>query len=134
MAFESLFIISGVLVTIITNILYVKVMLKFEKRITDLENVVLIINNTQPNIQSPNLTEDTIASGLMKGFQQMREDEEKHLKLLEMSRIKNNTPLTVMNQNSTSKGFDTGGDLIPSNLTNEEQEILRIFYDRKNEQ
>jgi len=74
-----------------------------------------------------------VATGLVKGMQQMKDDEENHLKLLEMGRQLQRTPFKVMNQNSVSKNFDTVGDLIPGNLTKEEEEILRMYYDRSNE-
>lgn len=102
--------------------------MKLEKRLNQVERYIL--EDSKQNQVDVN---DSVATGLVKGLQQMRVDDEKHLQMLEMNRKLQRVPLGVMNQNSIPKGFDTGGELIPSNLTAEEQEILRMYYDKTNE-
>lgn len=102
--------------------------MKLEKRLNQVERYIL-----EDSKQNQVDVSDSVATGLVKGLQQMRADDEKHLQMLEMNRKLQSVPLGVMNQNSISKGFDTGGELIPGNLTAEEQEILRMYYDRTNE-
>jgi hypothetical protein len=61
----------------------------------------------------------------------MREDDANHLKLLEMSRKLQRSPSAVLNHNSAGNDvIDTHGDLIPQNLTQEEREVLRMFYEQ----
>jgi hypothetical protein len=122
------FIALGIINIIITVWFILKISLKLEKRINQVEKYIIEDANKNQVDMS-----DSVATGLMKGLQQLKSDEERHLKLLEMGRKLQKTPLGVMNQSSVSKGFDTGGELIPENLTTEEQEILRMYYDRTNE-
>lgn len=123
-----IFITLGIINTILTVWFILKISLKLEKRISQVERYIIEdVNKNRVDMS------ESVATGLMKGLQQLKDDEERHLKLIEMGRKLQKTPLGVMNQNSVSKGFDTGGDLIPDNLTAEEQEILRMYYDRTNE-
>jgi hypothetical protein len=121
-------IIIGIINTILTTWFFLKIIMKLEKRLNQVERYIL-----EDSKQNQVDVSDSVATGLVKGLQQMRADDEKHLQMLEMNRKLQSVPLGVMNQNSISKGFDTGGELIPGNLTAEEQEILRMYYDRTNE-
>lgn len=123
-----IFIVLGIINTCLTIWFILKISLRLEKRISQVEKVLL--ENTNENQVDVG---QSVATGLVKGLQQMREDDERHLKLLEMGRQLQRTPLKVMNQNSATNPINTGGDLIPQNLTKEEEEILRMYYDRNNE-
>lgn len=119
-------------VNLIVTLFFVKALLNIENRVKTLENHVIQLFSTLIN---PSLKmEDSIASGLVKGIQAIRDEDERHLKLLDMARNLQRGPLPVMNQNSGTKEIlDTGGDLIPTNLTKEEREVLQMFYDKRNE-
>lgn len=123
-----IFISFNVINIILTICFILKIAMKLEKRISQIEKYVM-----EDSIKNQVDVEKSVATGLVRGLQQMKDDEEKHLKLLEMGRQLQRTPLKVMNQNSVPKNFDTGGDLIPGNLTKEEEEILKMYYDRSNE-
>lgn len=123
-----IFLVLGVINTALTIWFILKISLRLEKRISQVERYV-IEDSTKNQVD----VEQSVATGLVKGLQQMREDDERHLKLLEMGRQLQRTPLKVMNQNSATHPLNTGGDLIPQNLTKEEEEILRMYYDRSNE-
>lgn len=120
--------IGGLCLNIILSCIVFNVLFKIEKRIDQLETILLedIPKSRSPAQQN---TEDSVANGLVKGLRAIKDEDERHLKLLEMTRKLQSAPLGVMNQNSAnSNSFDTGGDLIPTNLTKEEQEVLRMFY------
>jgi hypothetical protein len=123
------FLILGVVNTVLTIWFTFKVLMRLEKRITQVEKFLLedVTKKNQIDVS------DSVAIGLVKGLQQMREDDERHLKLLEMGRNLQRTPLKIMSQSSLPKNFNTGGDLIPDNLTKDEEEVLRMYYDRTNE-
>lgn len=123
-----IFLVLGVINTVLTVWFILKISMRLEKRISQLERYV--IEDAKKNQVDMS---DSVASGLVKGLQQIKEDDERHLKLIEMGRQLQRTPLKVMNQNSVSKYLDTGGELIPGNLTGEEEAILRMYYDRTNE-
>jgi hypothetical protein len=96
--------------------------------------IVRVLSNQpeSPRIKKESNNEGDVSSGLVKGLRQMRDDDEKHLKLLEMSRKLQRNPMPILNQNSASEdSFDTGGDLIPANLTQEELDVLRMFYEKR---
>lgn len=120
--------ILGIINSALTVWFILKVSMRLEKRVSQVER--FIIEDAKKNQVDVG---DSVATGLVRGLQQMREDDERHLKLLEMGRQLQRTPLKVMNQNSVSKYIDTGGELIPGNLTEDEKEILRMYYDRTNE-
>lgn len=102
--------------------------MRLEKRVSQIEKVLLEdVTKNQIDVN------ESVATGLVKGLRQIKEDDERYLKLMEMSRQLQRTTLKVMNQNSTSEYINTGGELIPGNLTEEEKEILRMYYDRTNE-
>ena len=110
----------------------VRALLALSDKVSKLEEFV-VGNYSEDEEKKPskNNIEDDIASGLVKGLQQIRSDDEKHLKLIEMARRLQRRPTPVMNQNSAADDrFDTGGDLIPTNLTKEELEVLRMFYEK----
>lgn len=111
-----------------TTWVILKFSLRLEKRIRQVEKF-LLEDVTKNQVDAGN----SVSTGLVKGLQQVKDDDERHLKLLEMGRRLQSAPLKVMNQNSVPKSFNTGGELIPSNLTKEEEEILRMYYDRSNE-
>lgn len=98
-----------------------------EKRIHALEREFIgNIHQSETNIK------DEIATGLFKGMTNLKKDEENHLKLLEMARRSNKNPTAILNQNyASNQPFDTGGDLIPQNLTEEEKQVLKIFYEKE---
>lgn len=126
--FLSVFISVSFLITIW---IFLKISLKLEKRISRIEKYVLEVLDDIDDKQINDKNSSSI--DLVKGLQQVKKDDERHLKLLEMGR-QLQTPLKIMNQNSIQdRGFNTGGDLIPHNLTKEEEEILRMYYDRSNE-
>lgn len=123
-----IFLTLGVINTVLTIWFILKISMKLEKRISQIERYII-----EDNKKNQVDVDESVATGLVKGLQKMREDDEKHLKLLEMGR-QLQTPFKIMNQSSVkNKGFDTGGDLIPGNLTKEEEEVLRMYYDRTNE-
>jgi len=122
----------GLLIScIIAIILAFKALIRLEKRMSQAEKYILD-DSENPKTNAVNIVESP-TGGLVRGIQQIRENDEKYLKLLELSRQLQQVPLGVMNQNSTSKSFNTNGELIPNNLTNEEREILKMYYDRSNE-
>jgi hypothetical protein len=98
---------------------------------TKIDAIVNVLSN-QPEptpVKRESNIEDDVAAGLVKGLQQMRTDDERHLKLLAMARKLQRQPTPIMNQNSAADDrFDTGGDLIPANLTREELDVLKEFY------
>lgn len=108
-----------------------KALLALSERLSKAEGV--LISGEQPATRKRERNiEDDVASGLIKGLQQMRTDDENHLKLLEMARKLQRTPMPIMNQNSASdESFNSGGDLIPANLTKEELDVLKMFYENK---
>lgn len=116
------------IVFLTTTWVILKFSLRLEKRIRQVEKF-LLEDVTKNQVDVGN----SVSTGLVKGLQQVKDDDERHLKLLEMGRHLQSAPLKVMNQNSVPKSFNTGGELIPSNLTKEEEEILRMYYDRSNE-
>lgn len=108
-----------------------KGMFALSERLSIVEGFVIENSNEKKMKFSSKNIEDDVASGLVKGLQQVREDDENHLKLLEMSRQLQRQPMPVLNQNSgVSETINTGGDLIPVNLSNEEKEVLRMFYEK----
>lgn len=133
MIIEILLLVS-ILYLIVSTIFIIKILFRLEKRISALEESEITEQKVSKFKASQHNVEDSVASGLVKGLQAIRDEDQRHLKLLEMTRKLQRTPLPVMNQNSAKPdSFDTGGDLIPANLSKEEQEILKMFYDRKNE-
>jgi len=99
--------------------------LALENRISKLEKMFV------DEFLTPKDLKKDIASGLIRGLQDLKDNDERHLQLLEMARKNQKIPSPILNQKSaTPDAFDTGGDLIPQNLTTEEQEILRMFYDK----
>lgn len=76
--------------------------------------------------------ESEVASGLVMGLRQMRDDDERHQKLLELARQQARQPVPVLNQNSAAQEIiDTKGELIPANLTEHEREVLKAYYGTK---
>lgn len=123
-----IFLAFGVVNTVLTILFFLKISMRLEKRVSQIEKVLLEdVTKNQTDVS------ESVATGLVKGLRQIKEDDERHLKLMEMSRQLQRTPLKVMNQNSASEYINTGGELIPGNLTEEEKEILRMYYDRTNE-
>lgn len=123
-----IFLAFGVVNTILTVLFILKISMRLEKRVSQIEKVLLEdVTKNQTDVS------ESVATGLVKGLRQIKEDDERYLKLMEMSRQLQRTTLKVMNQNSTSEYINTGGELIPGNLTEEEKEILRMYYDRTNE-
>jgi hypothetical protein len=112
------FIIIGGVVTIIQSAFFIRTLMKIDNRITTLEKITNeLIENKVENVNQPSL---------VKGVQQIRDDDEKYLKMLEMSRTNQ-----IMNHNSiVNNSFDTDGDLIPDNLSKEELDVLKMFYEK----
>ena len=103
-----------------------------EKRITEMEHYVRDVPELHTTERTTN-SDDQIATGLMRGMQMLREDDERTMKLMELSRKAKRLPSHGPMSSSDSKlqPFDTGGDLIPSNLTKNEQEVLKMFYEKE---
>lgn len=123
-----IFILIGI--NLVVTLCIIKVLLNFEKRMVDLDT--LAAEHVSNVLATPkNSIENDVASGLIKGLTKMRSDDERHLQLMEMSRKLQRTPMAVMNHNSASDEIiNTGGDLIPANLTKEELEVLKLYYEK----
>lgn len=122
-----------ILLIVVAIVALTRALLALSDKISKIEDIV--VNNyneiEDKKIEKKSNIEDDIASGLVKGLKQIRSDDEKHLKLLAMARKLQRQPTTIMNQNSAADDrFDTGGDLIPANLTKEELEVLKMFYEK----
>lgn len=63
---------------------------------------------------------------LVKGLERIRTDDEKMLRMQEMARQKHSSIYTGIKDHHSF--VDTGGDLIPQNLTDEERNVLKMFY------
>lgn len=103
-----------------------------ERRLAMIEEIIVneLSQNVHTKLQPPKNIESEIAAGLIKGIKQLRTDDENHLKLLSLARKAQQTAMPVMNSNSVGQEFiNTGGDLIPSNLTKEEREILKMWHE-----
>lgn len=124
--------IGGVIITVFQFVFFLRILTRLERRIFAIEKY---IKETPPlNPSKVVNTEDQIATGLMRGMQMLREDDERTMQLLELSRKARNLPAVPMTTNSVGPEIlDTGGELIPNNLTKEEEEILRMYYDKNNE-
>ncbi len=123
----EILIVAGTLVNVVIAIFSIKAFLALENRVSFLEKNSITDSDRDEDLQSS----DDPATALMNGFQKVREDEQNHLKLLEMSRKLQGKPPVIMTHNSFGdRGFDSDGDLIPNNLTEEEQNVLKMFYDK----
>jgi hypothetical protein len=99
---------------------------KIKSQILDLEESVLILaeeikngNNSSPK-------------NLLGGLEEIRKSEDKYLKVVQ--KHNNERVLGVMNSSHyDNKTIKSDGDLIPTNLTKDEREVLEMFYDRTNE-
>jgi hypothetical protein len=117
---------------IILCIVLFKSLLAIDKRLLGLEEFVINEYSTQRHtgLEKPKNIESEIASGLIKGIKQLRTDDENHLKLLALARKAQQTAMPVISSNSVGNEFiNTGGDLIPANLTKEEREILKMWHE-----
>lgn len=100
-------------------------LLNIDNRLTQLEVNVKDISKPEPKVN----IENDVANGLIKGLSRLREDDESHLKLIEMTRRMQNQPTAIMNQSSAGNDpFFAGGNLVPANLTEEEKQVLKEFY------
>lgn len=117
----------GVVITVVQSVVFFKILTRLERRVTAIED---ILNDVAP---TGNNVEDKIATGLMKGMQMLKEDDDRTLRLLEINRqSKKQASVPMLTSDGGPNSFDTGGHLIPENLTKEEQEILKMFYDKNN--
>lgn len=117
-----------VIVDIVINVTDTKAILSLSDRISHLEDLVLLTQVPQKE----QFVEEDVATGLVKGLQKMKSDDQKHLKLIELARTSQKSPMGIMNHSSTEEILDTGGDLIPANLSKEERDVLKMFYDKSN--
>lgn len=106
-----------------------KAILALSEKQSKLEEFVATTYQPEEESKPESNLEQQVASGLIKGLKQLRNDDEKHMRLLKMARKLQQTPQPILNQNSASdERFDTGGDLIPANLSKDELDILKEFY------
>ena len=114
------------------TILSIRLLESLKKRVSQLESDINIDTEKEMYTEKELLKANgDIGSDLIKNFQQLRNSDEKHIKLLEMSRNIQRNPMTIMNHNSLNDRFiDTKGDLIPENLTQQELEVLKLYYEK----
>jgi hypothetical protein len=126
----DIFLAIGIIACIIALI---RICLMLDNRISFLEkNAISDINEMRKENRNENdLIENSIANGLIRGLHQLREDEDNQERLLELARKTKNMPSKIYNQTSAELDtFNTNGDLIPANLTDEEKKILKLYYGR----
>ena len=128
-------------IQIISIILTIKVMLSFEKRISSLESFGFDNDNNvdiaspEPNINNINNIEKSVANGLFLGMKRFQEESHNQLKLLDLARKAQSFPTSIYsNSNNSSVSYDTGGELIPDNLSKEEQDILQVWYSKEDKE
>jgi hypothetical protein len=121
-----------VIIIVVFNFCVIKALLSLSERMDNLEkNIDEAVTITKSSIKPPENIENQISSGLIKGLQQIKDADEKQLKLIEMARKMRNVPAPIMNQNyGGPEILNTGGDLIPDNLTKEEIEVLKVWYEK----
>lgn len=106
------------------------ILIKLESRVNNLEKIVSS-EDTQKNVSETQITdEEKISLDLYKGLRRVKDDDQKHLSMLEMSRKIQSSPTPITNHTQYSKEIiDTAGDLLPDNLTKEELDVIKAFYD-----
>jgi len=107
--------------------IFFKILMRLEKRISLVENEITLVITSRTS----DTVDNTVATGLVGGLQKVKEDDDRTLNFLEMGRHLREK--SIMNQNDgRAEILDTGGELIPVNLSKEEQEALNMWYDKKN--
>lgn len=88
--------------------------------------IKLLIKNKQTSSKQSNIKND-IRDGVKSAFLEL--EEEKEQKEILMKKLdQNREPDSVFSSIPEEEPINTGGYLIPSNLTDAEKEILRMFY------
>jgi len=107
----------------------VKAILAMSDKQSKLEEFVATMYQSKEENKPKTNLEQQVATDLIKGLKQLRNDDEKHMQLLKLARKLQQNPQPILNHNSGSdERFDTGGDLIPANLSKDELDILKEFY------
>lgn len=102
------------LISFVLSIIALMGMFKISDRLEMIESLL------REDLQPPPPVEE-VSSELMQGYKNLKTEENKHLEFIALAR-----------KRQQGMGFDTGGDLIPANLTQHEQEVLRDFYTKEN--
>ena len=126
-----------VVINVVSFVFFGKAFLSLEKRLSSIESIGYDSNNNEESSNdlpvNINNIEKSVASGLIIGMKKLQEDNNNHLNLLELSRKSQSsfaTPIYNNSDISNTYDFDTGGELIPENLSNEEKDVLKIWYDK----
>lgn len=107
----------------------VKAILAVSDKQSKLEEFVATMYQPKEENKSKTNLEQQVATDLIKGLKQLRNDDEKHMQLLKLSRKLQQNPQPIFNHTAGSdESFNTGGDLIPANLSKDELDILKEFY------
>jgi hypothetical protein len=83
------------------------------------DRMELIESLLREDVQSPPTKTEDVSSQLMQAYNSLKSEEDKHLAFIDLA-----------HKRQQSMGFDSGGELIPTNLTPQEQEILKDFYNK----
>jgi glucose-6-phosphate 1-dehydrogenase len=107
----------------------VKAILAMSDKQSKLEEFVATMYQSKEENKPKTNLEQQVATDLIKGLKQLRNDDEKHMQLLKLSRKLQQNPQPILNHTAGSdESFNTGGDLIPTNLSKDELDILKEFY------
>lgn len=123
---ETILLLSGigfiVIIFIIAIVLTINVFLKLETRLHRIELMVSELNTETPDV----------TNGLLKGLKELQNDDKKHLQFIELSRkYQEGTPIITSTSIPDNEKINSGGELIPLNLNDEEKKILKMFYDKE---
>ena len=91
------------------------------KKLTDLSFPQIIVKNEQ-NLD----LEDSVRGGMKQAIKELEHEKEEHDLL--MKRLDQKGAMGVFNTSNAEEPIDTKGYLIPANLTEDEKELLRMFY------